>query len=189
MKMIDQSCKPTTFEEVEPVVVNKMLSEGTARLVDVREADERHRRFIPGSVSMPLSSFDAEALDCREKPITILHCRGGSRSRKALERLQAAGKLSAAHMRGGLDAWKAAGLPIIEEKRVSLSAMQQTQIFMGLLVLAGTIAGAFWSPWALVLSGFIGCGMIYAGLSGSCAMANLLGVMPWNRSAPVSCKV
>lgn len=189
MKTIDQDCAPTTPREIDPVVVSEMLLEGTGRLVDVREADERRRQFISGSLSMPLSSFDAERLDCGGKPITILHCHGGGRSRKALERLEAAGKLSVAHMRGGIDAWKAAGLPIVEERRAPLSAMQQTQIFMGMLVLVGTIAGAFWSPWALVLSGLIGCGMIYAGLTGSCAMANLLGAMPWNRSAAVSCKV
>jgi hypothetical protein len=39
------------------------------------------------------------------------------------------------------------------------------------------------------LSALIGAGLLFAGLSGWCGMAKLLGVMPWNRrgaTTPVS---
>ncbi|MBS0187577.1 MAG: sulfurtransferase, partial [Planctomycetes bacterium] len=42
------------------------------------------------------------------------------------------------------------------------------------------------TPWALGLSAFIGCGMIFAGITGNCAMANVLATMPWNRSKSCS---
>jgi len=41
------------------------------------------------------------------------------------------------------------------------------------------------SPWFFALSGFVGAGLTFAGLSGTCAMASLLAVMPWNRRALV----
>ncbi|MBX3378551.1 MAG: rhodanese family protein [Phycisphaeraceae bacterium] len=177
--------------ELDPVSVSRMLAEGSARLVDVREPDEHRRQYIPGCVSMPLSEFDANRLECRESSLTIFHCRTGGRSRKALERAEGSGKGPVAHMRGGIDAWKAAGLPVIEDRTAPLSAMQQTQILMGALVLVGTALGAVVSPWVLILPGFVGCGMVFAGLTGNCAMANLLGAMPWNRASPTgaACRI
>src|SRR5690606_41042262 len=37
------------------------------------------------------------------------------------------------------------------------------------------------SPWLFLLSGFVGGGLIFAGISGFCGMALLLQRMPWNR--------
>jgi len=170
--------------ELDPVEVRRMIAEGAARLIDVREADERRRCSIVGSVALPLAECQVDRVDCDNGPMPVFHCHRGGRSLKAVQRMHAGGKARAAHMRGGIDAWMAAGLPVIEDKRAPLSAMQQTQILMGALVLVGVVLGAFLSPWALVLSGFIGCGMIFAGITGSCAMANLLGSMPWNRQTP-----
>lgn len=177
--------------EFDPVSVNRLISDGKARLIDVREPRERARMLVPGSASMPLDSFDAAQLHAAKDELVIFHCHGGTRSRKALDRALAHGKGTYAHMRGGIQAWKAAGLPVVESPGLSLTPMQQTQVLMGLLVLVGTLLGAFVTPWALILSGFIGCGMIYAGLSGNCAIANLLASMPWNRttSAPAACSI
>jgi hypothetical protein len=55
------------------------------------------------------------------------------------------------------------------------------QIVAGSLVLLGTVLGAFVSPWFLVLSGFIGAGLVYAGLSDTCGMTMLLARLPWNQ--------
>jgi rhodanese-related sulfurtransferase len=43
----------------------------------------------------------------------VFHCGSGKRSLTAAERRLAAGQPHAAHMGGGLAAWKAAGLPVI----------------------------------------------------------------------------
>ncbi|MBL8876676.1 MAG: rhodanese-like domain-containing protein [Phycisphaerae bacterium] len=177
-------CPHSGLIELDPVEVRRMIEEGKARLIDVREADERRRCSIVGSDALPLGECRVDRVDCDIGPMPVFHCHRGGRSLKALQRMHAAGKTRVAHMRGGIDAWKAAGLPVIEDKRAMLSAMQQTQILMGVLVLVGVALGAFWSPWALALSGFIGCGMIFAGITGNCAMANLLGSLPWNRNTP-----
>jgi rhodanese-related sulfurtransferase len=177
--------------ELEPAEVRRMIAEGAARLIDVREAGERRRCSIVGSDALPLGECQADRVDCDHGPMPVFHCHRGGRSLKALQRMHAGGKTRVAHMRGGIEAWMAAGLPVIEDKRAPLSSMQQTQILMGVLVLVGVVLGALWSPWALVLSGFIGCGMIFAGITGSCAMANMLEAMPWNRHTPanVACRI
>ena len=47
--------------------------------------------------------------------------------------------------------------------------------------LLGFILGVLVSPWWHALSGFVGAGLLMAGVTGFCGMANLLQVMPWNR--------
>ena len=60
--------------------------------------------------------------------------------------------------------------------------MRQVQIVAGGLVLLGVALGALVSPWFYGLSGFVGLGLMFAGLTGFCSMAKLLAVMPWNRT-------
>jgi hypothetical protein len=50
-------------------------------------------------------------------------------------------------------------------------------------VLIGVLLGAFVSSGFYVLSGLIGAGLVFAGVSGFCGMAKLLALMPWNRVA------
>jgi hypothetical protein len=50
-------------------------------------------------------------------------------------------------------------------------------------VLAGALIGTFVHPAGYALSGFIGAGLIFAGVSGWCGMANVLAAMPWNKAA------
>lgn len=63
--------------------------------------------------------------------------------------------------------------------------MRRVQITAGALVLLGIwLASAF-----LALSGFVGAGLVYAGISGWCGTTRLLGRMPWNRRGPVRAAV
>ena len=86
-------------------------------------------------------------------------------------------------IRGGLDAWKKAGLPVKDNAKAPLSINRQVQITAGSLVLAGALIGAFLHPAGYALSGLFGAGLIQAGISGWCGMANALAVMPRNRTA------
>ena len=42
------------------------------------------------------------------------------------------------------------------------------------------------SPWFLVVPGFVGCGLIVAGVTDWCGMGLLLAKMPWNRAGGAS---
>jgi rhodanese-related sulfurtransferase len=94
----------------------------------------------------------------------------------------AAGHADVTCLKGGLDAWKAAGLPT--EKNAAAPAipiMRQVQITAGSIVLIGTVLAWLVSPLFLGLTGFIGAGLLVSGLTGTCGMANMLRLMPWNR--------
>ena len=84
---------------------------------------------------------------------------------------------------GGLDAWKKAGLPVSFDRSKPIDIMRQVQIAAGSLVLIGVMLGFLVNPGFYALSGFVGAGLLFAGVSGFCGMARLLGVMPWNRRA------
>jgi len=55
------------------------------------------------------------------------------------------------------------------------------QMVSGSLVLLGIVLGAVAAPWFLLLSGVVGAGLVYAGLSGTCGMAMLLAQLPYNQ--------
>jgi hypothetical protein len=48
-------------------------------------------------------------------------------------------------------------------------------------VVAGTLLGAFVHPAWLLLSGFVGAGLVFAGITNTCGLALLLARMPWNQ--------
>lgn len=164
--------------------VREMLQAGECVVVDVREPDEHAREHIEGTTLMPLSRFDPAGLP--KGGTVVLHCRSGTRSQEAAQKALAAGCAGVCYLEGGLSAWRQAGLPIVENRRVPISIMRQVQITAGSMVVAGTLLGAFVDPWWLVLSGFVGAGLTFAGLSGTCGLALVLGKMPWNKRAGAS---
>jgi rhodanese-related sulfurtransferase len=105
-----------SVESLDPEEVAQRLDSGRLLLIDVREPDEYAVERIPGALLYPLSTFDASKLPADGKRRVVFHCGSGKRSLVAAERRLAAGSLRAAHMIGGMAAWKAAVLPIIVSK-------------------------------------------------------------------------
>lgn len=169
---------------LQPRRVREMLQAGECMVVDVREPDEHAREHIEGAVLMPLSRFDPAGLP--KGGTLVFHCRSGTRSQEAAQRALASGCAGVCYLEGGISAWREAGLPIVENRRVPISIMRQVQITAGSIVVVGTLLGAFVDPWWLVLSGFVGAGLVFAGVSGTCGLALVLGKMPWNKHTQAS---
>jgi len=163
-----------------PHQVQTWLSRDEAALIDVREPLEFAREHIEGAALLPLSRFDPARLGDRSDRIIVLHCAGGQRSQQAAHKARQAG-LEVVELEGGLAGWKKAALPTIVNPRSPIPVMRQVQIATGSLVALGTVLGWLLSPWFLILSGLVGCGLVFAGLSGWCGMAMFLARMPWNR--------
>jgi hypothetical protein len=70
-------------------------------------------------------------------------------------------------------------LPTLVDRRRPIELQRQVQITAGGLVLLGVLLSLGW-PWFLALSMFVGAGLIFAGVSGTCGMARLLQRAPWN---------
>lgn len=72
-------------------------------------------------------------------------------------------------------------MPVVEDKSQPLPLMRQVQIAAGSLILLGVVLGYAVGSAFFLLSGFVGAGLILAGVTGFCGMARLLDKMPWNR--------
>lgn len=172
--------------EISAAGLKALMDAGRVVVVDVREPDEHAKERIAGSKLVPLSRFDVSQVPMESDAAgVVLHCKSGRRSAEAAARLLNAGRGTVTHLAGGIEAWKAAGLKVEGNTRAPISIMRQVQITVGLLLLAATALAALVSPWFLVATGFLGAGLVFAGASGFCGMAMVLGAMPWNRSLRV----
>jgi rhodanese-related sulfurtransferase len=180
----------TAPTEIDPTDANDLLSRGDSVLVDVREADEHARERIHGARLMPLASVSAARVAGLASNRVLIHCKSGRRGADAVARCAslAGSGIEVLNVRGGIEAWRAAGLPtVVDRSRPKLSVMQQTQVVIGTAVLAGTALGAFVHPGFLAIPAFMGAGLTVAGSTGFCGLAAVLGKMPWNRPAGASC--
>ncbi|KST63591.1 rhodanese-like domain-containing protein [Mastigocoleus testarum] len=170
------------LQNIHPVILKKWLEMGNIILVDVREAAEYAGERIQGATRVSLSNFDPRKIPLDEGKKLVLYCQTGKRSAQAAQKLFAASFNEVTGLEGGLNAWKEAGYPIETNKNAPMSIMRQVQIVAGSLVVTGTLLGAFVSPWFLILSGFIGSGLVFAGISNTCALGLLLAKIPWNQN-------
>lgn len=167
---------------LSPAETRTALDDG-ARLIDIRGADEHARERIPGAINVPLDRIGDLPDDGR--PV-VFHCKSGMRTAaNAVQLGTAAGSARAYILEGGIEGWRQAGQPVVADRSQPLEVMRQVQITAGALVLAGVLLGMFVAPRFFGLSAFVGAGLMFAGVTGWCGMANLLRVMPWNRRAAV----
>ena len=148
-----------TITALSPEEARTQIALG-ARLIDIRDADEYAREHIPDAELVPLSALN-----------------GGATLHATADETPAQVRL----LTGGIQAWKAAGLPVAEDKSQPLPLMRQVQIAAGGLVLLGVVLGYGFGSGFFLLSALVGAGLIFAGITGFCGMARLLAVMPWNR--------
>lgn len=165
-----------------PAEVAARIKIGTALLIDIREADEIARERIAGSVATPLSAFEQAHLDIHPDRDVVFMCRTGNRTGSNCARLAARIPGQAFVLDGGLDAWKAEGLPTLTDAKAPLELMRQVQMTAGGLILVGAALGLLVHPAFWGLSAFVGAGLFVAGATGFCGMARFLAVMPWNRA-------
>lgn len=172
-----------TVRTVSPSEAQELMKNGSI-LVDIRESAEFLREHVPDAVFLPLSEIVAgkNVVNVSIYHPVIFHCLAGSRTTQNADVLiRAAAPASIVLLSGGINAWKSASLPTIEDKKYPLPIMRQVQIVAGILILTGVLMGYAIDKSFFLLSGFIGAGLLFAGVSGWCGMAVLLSKMPWNK--------
>ena len=168
--------------DVAPDLLEQWMRSGETVVVDVREDFEHAEERIAGAVLVPLSKFDPALVRSRAGDRRVVfHCRSGKRSTEAANRYRK-GDEQVFHLAGGIEGWKAAGRPVQRAaKGPRIPLMRQVLISAGFLVALGVGLGVAVSPWFLALAGFVGCGLMFAGITGWCGMAFVLARMPWNK--------
>lgn len=168
---------------VTPTDLAASLKAKKLTLVDIREPDEYAREHIPGAISLPLSKLEAGHVNFETHGEIAFHCKSGMRTNSNCARLSQHVGGPAYVLTGGLDAWKKAGLAVAGNANAPIEIIRQVQITAGGLVLIGAGLAVFVHPAFIGLSAFVGAGLMFSGASGWCGMANLLALMPWNKSA------
>jgi rhodanese-related sulfurtransferase len=155
-------------------------------LLDVRSPAEFETVHIPGSINLPLDQLDSQltALADRGRPL-VLVCRSGARATQAQTKLASVGCVDATVLSGGVLAWEQAGAPVTRGAQ-KWDLERQVRLVAGGLVLLFVLASIAVPPLRYV-AGAVGAGLVFAALSNTCAMGNLLSKLPYNRGS--SCDV
>ena len=150
-------------------------------LIDVRTPAEYGSIHADGAENHPMESLQLEKIPfSKEQEIHVI-CQSGGRSMKVSQKLEAAGFTHIVNIEGGTLAWHAAGLPVVEGKKV-MSLERQVRIAAGTLVVIGVAVGQFVHPGGFALSAFIGAGLVFAGVTDTCGMGMMIAKMPWNQA-------
>ena len=173
----------TPLTPLTPADVAERLKARRAIRIDIREFDEFAREHVSGAVHAPLSRFDALAFERHAGRQVIYTCRTGNRTGVNGVKLAACVPGEAFVLEGGLDAWKAQGLPTQPDRSQPIELMRQVQMTAGGLILIGAALGLLVHPAFWGIAAFVGAELFFVGATGTCSMARLLAVMPWNRKA------
>ncbi len=88
----------------------QLLDDGRAVLLDVREPDEWTAVRAPAALHIPMRQLSTSAHLLSDQLLACI-CHVGARSAVVAEALVGAG-YDAVNVRGGMDAWETAGLPV-----------------------------------------------------------------------------
>lgn len=105
-----QSGEP--FGRLSPREAKQRLDAGELSVVDVREQWEYARDHIPNARLTPLGQIIARPKDAISSGDVLFVCEVGQRSAVAAEMAAALGLDNVHNLEGGMQAWRAAGLPV-----------------------------------------------------------------------------
>lgn len=168
-------------------------TQGNVDLIDVRTPMEYQEVHAVAARNIPLDKLDPHSVmkdraSAEDQPMYVI-CKSGARGGKAQQQFFNAGFTNVINVEGGTEAWVAAGLPVVRGKKV-MSLERQVRIAAGFIVFAGAVAAIVTgNVYFAGIPAFVGAGLMFAGITDSCAMGMLIAKMPWNRSQGGSCSV
>ena len=187
-RFIEVNTMQTMIPTIEPTALHQVMARGNSSiLLDVRSASEFADGHAEGAVNLPLEQADAGGVkrllgaDAGSGHPLYLICASGRRAALAADNLRSQGLENLTLVDGGTQAWKTHRLPMRRESKLP-SLERQTQIALGVVLLALLAKGSFLHPLFFGLTGLLGVGLIVAGLTAQCALTSLLARMPWNRN-------
>ena len=180
------------MNSIKTITAAEFANQNTAEslhIIDVRTAAEFSTLHVQGAINAPLNEWQTNELITQLKQRSFKHgdslyllCQAGTRARMAAEKIAAESDLDVIVVEGGTNACVTCNLPTATLGGTTMSLERQVRIAAGSLVLSGVILGALFNPAWFGLSGFVGAGLIFAGITDTCAMGMLLARMPWNKA-------
>ena len=170
------------MKTILPVELQSILTTHPgAAVIDVRTPVEFAEVHVPQARSVPLDELNPGSLQLpKDQPVYLL-CRSGQRATKAAEKFAKEGFSQPVVIAGGTLAWIDAQLPVERSAVKVISLERQVRITAGAIVFTGVLLAYFVNFHFIWLSGFIGAGLVFAGITDFCGMGLILAKMPWNR--------
>jgi len=174
----------------------KSLDPNASIILDVRTGMEHaEKRLTFGHAHMPLDELKPadfmmrHGLD-KDSGVYIL-CRSGKRAAQAAEKFVAEGYRNIHVIEGGIIACEECGQKV-EGHAVNMNAApaqakgpisleRQVRIAAGAIAATGALLGLVINPLFSIIPLFVGCGLIFAGVTDRCGMALVLTKAPWNK--------
>jgi len=173
-----------SVQTISPNELGDLVKSGrSVHVIDVRTPLEFREIHVNCATNIPLDKLDpAEIAKTRTISNESLYviCKSGARGKQACEKLIAAGQRDVINVDGGTMAWEQAGLPVVRGQK-AMSLERQVRIAAGSMVFAGMVLGSLVHPYFIGLSGFVGAGLVFSGITDTCAMGMLIAKMPWNQ--------
>jgi len=175
---------PQAPSSISPAELHQRRQSDTAcEILDVRTPPEHAAAHVAGARLVPLDSLDPAAFLAQHPgsagPWYVI-CQSGARAARAIEKFRAIGCDGCVLVEGGTQGWIDAGLPVERGRSKVISLQRQVQIVVGLGSAAGAALALAIDARFAILPLFFGCGLLFAGLTDTCALALLLARMPWN---------
>jgi rhodanese-related sulfurtransferase len=170
------------MKKISPVELQKILAaQPSSPVIDVRTPVEFAEVHVPQAKNVPLDELKPNVLQFSKGQPLYLLCRSGQRATKAAEKFAREGFTQPVVVEGGTLAWIAANLPVTRSAVKVISLERQVRIAAGALVLIGVLLAHFVNFNFIWLSGFVGAGLVFAGITDFCGMGLLLAKLPWNK--------
>ena len=170
------------MKTITPAELQTILAaQPSAPVIDVRTPVEYAEVHVPQARSVPLDELKPDSLQLQKNQPIYLLCRSGGRATKAAEKFAKEGFTQPVVVEGGTLAWMEANLPVTRGQAKVISLERQVRIAAGAIVLTGVLLARFVNFNFIWLSGFVGAGLIFAGITDFCGMGLLLAKMPWNK--------
>ena len=177
------------IRHISPEEIHTFMQQGAnVHVLDVRSAEEFSNQHVNGSLNIPIDQLNscsvAEKLgdDAGKGTPLFLMCASGKRSETATAKLASQGLENVATVSGGTSAWRKAQLPLVVNRRLP-TLEQQTQIFLGVIVLLALVKASLFSPWFYTLAALVGIALIFSGLTACNRLSSLLAKLPWNQQS------
>lgn len=173
-----------SIQTISPNQLGELVkSRRSVQVIDVRTPLEFREVHVTCAKNIPLDKLDpaeiAQSRNGSSDPLYVI-CKTGGRGKQACEKLVAAGQTNVVNVEGGTMAWEQVGLPVVRGKK-AMSLERQVRIAAGSIVFIGVLLSFFVHPYFIWLSGFIGAGLVFAGVTDTCWMGMLIAKMPWNQ--------
>lgn len=100
--------------EIDPAEATKMINRDKAVLLDIRDTAEYKDGLLPDAVAIPAAEIQGrlgEIEKFRDRPV-IAYCGHGNVSKKICSLLRKSGFDAVFNLRGGMNAWRQANMPV-----------------------------------------------------------------------------